>query len=125
MFRRILSEFQHLSTSDAETLTTYAEAVVRYDAARRETKKNPTVQTPVINRSTGNITGTRSARNPAFATLREALAQMTTLARRLLLDPASANKRATLLTKRARALRASEESAARVIWAPRAASLRK
>lgn len=83
-------------------LTAYAEAVVRYEAAVRETKKRPTIAQPVINRASGNVTGEKEIRNPAFATLREAQQQAATLARRLMIDPASAEKRQRLATRKAR-----------------------
>ena len=120
IFDRIRREFVHLVTSDAEQLTQYAEAVARYETAAKEAKKHPTITVPVINRSTGNVVGEKIARNPAFATVKETQQQMNTLARRLLIDPASAEKRARLLTKKARALAASEQAqAAQIDAAPK------
>ena len=112
VFERIRSEFVHLSVTDAEQLTQYAEAVARYEAALRETKKHPTVSAPVVNRRSGNIVGEKVIRNPAFVTLRESQAQMTTLARRLMIDAHSAEKRQRMLTKKARALAAAEQAQA-------------
>lgn len=112
VFDRVLSEFIHLTTSDAEQLTQYAEAVVRYEMAAKETKKHPTVSISVVNRATGNVTGEKLVRNTAFVTLREAQVQITALARRLLIDSHSAEKRQRALTKRSRALAASEAKSA-------------
>lgn len=112
VFDRVTSEFVHLAASDAEQLTQYAEAVVRYQTAAKETKKSSTVSIPVVNRATGNVTGEKIIRNPAFATLKEALSQMNALARRLLIDAHSAEKRQRLLTKKARALVAAETQSA-------------
>jgi phage terminase small subunit len=102
VFERLTQEFNHLSSSDAEQLTQYAEAVIRYQIAAKETKKNPTVSIPVVNRSTGNTTGHKVVRNPAFVTLREASAQMISLGRRLLIDAHSAEKRLRMASKLAR-----------------------
>ncbi len=112
VFDRVLSEFVHLGPSDAEQLTQYAEAVVRYETAMKAAKKHSTVSIPVVNRATGNVTGEKIVRNPAFVTLREAQSQMNTLARRLLIDTHSAEKRQRMLTKKARALAASESKSA-------------
>jgi phage terminase small subunit len=108
VFDRVNAEFIHLTPSDAEQLTSYAEAVVRYEVAVKETKKHPTIAIPVVNRTTGNVTGERITRNPAFATMREAMAQMVSLGRRLLIDAHSADKRQRLLTKKSRAMTAAE-----------------
>jgi phage terminase small subunit len=112
IFDRVVSEFIHLQTSDAEQLTQYAEAVVRYEAAAKDVKKSPTIAVPVVNRSTGNIVGEKLVRNPAFATIKEAQAQVNALARRLLIDAHSTEKRQRLLTKKSRALAASETQSA-------------
>jgi phage terminase small subunit len=112
VFRKVLADFIHLQPSDAEQLTQYAEAVVRYQKAEKETRKRPTISTPVINRSTGNVTGEKIIRNPAWATLKEAQQQMNTLARRLMIDATSADKRQRLLTKKARSLAAQETGSA-------------
>jgi phage terminase small subunit len=112
VFEKVASEFIHLRASDAEQLTQYAEAVVRYRTAEKETRKRPTISTPIVNRATGNIVGEKIVRNPAFATMREAQAQMNSLARRLMIDAHSADKRQRLLTKKARAMAASEAASA-------------
>jgi P27 family predicted phage terminase small subunit len=104
VFNRVVAEFAHLTASDEEQLTQYCEAVVRYQIAAKETKKNPLVSTPVVNRSTGNIVGDKLGRNPAWITLKESQTAMNSLARRLMIDASSANKRQSLLTKKARAL---------------------
>jgi hypothetical protein len=85
---------------------------IRYEEATKETRKNPTVSTPVVNRATGNIVGERIIRNPAFATLKEAASAIRSLARRLMIDAHSAEKRLRLLTKKSRALVAAESQAA-------------
>lgn len=103
VFERVVSEFTHLQASDAEQLTQFAEAAVRYEKAAKDTKKNPTVSSPVVNRATGNVTGEKIIRNPAFITLKEAQTAMNSLGRRLLIDAHSAEKRQRLLTKRVRA----------------------
>jgi len=112
VFNRVLSESVHLTSADAEQLTQYAEAVIRYETALKQTKKHPTISVPVINRSTGNVTGEKRVRNPAFVTLKEALTQMNVLARRLMIDAHSAEKRQRLLTKRSQAMAASESKMA-------------
>jgi len=112
VFEKVAGDFIHLQSSDAEQLTQYAEAVIRYRNAEKETRKHPTISTPIVNRSTGNVVGEKIIRNPAFVTMREAQAQMNSLARRLMIDATSANKRQRLLTKKARALAASEASSA-------------
>lgn len=112
VFDQIRGDFVHLVASDAEMLTQYAEAAARYQTAAKETKKNPTVSMPVVNRASGNVVGEKIVRNPAFVTLKEAQSQMNALARRLMIDPASAEKRQRLLTKKARALVAAEQAAA-------------
>ena len=112
VFDEVLSNFVHFGPSDAETLTQYAEAVIRYEKAAKEAKRNPTLTLPTFNKATGNQTGTRVVRNPALTTIKEAQTQMATLARRLMIDPSSAEKRARLLTKRSRALLASEQAQA-------------
>lgn len=112
VFERVNSEFIHLTTSDAEQLTAYAETVVRYEIALKSTKKNATISVPVVNRSTGNVTGEKIIRNPAFATLKEAQSQMVALARRLMIDAHSAEKRQRLLTKKSRAMIAAEQKQA-------------
>ena len=112
IFDRVCADFIHLTSSDAEQLTQYAEAVVRYQTAEKETRKHPAISVPVINRSTGNPTGEKLVRNPAFSTLKDAQSQMNTLARRLLIDAASTEKRQRLLTKKARALAAAEATSA-------------
>ncbi len=112
VFDKVLSDFIHLQPSDAEQLTQYAEAVIRYRTAEKETRKHPTISTPVINRSTGNVVGEKTARNPAYVTMREAHSQMNSLARRLMIDATSADKRQRLLTKKARALAACEATGA-------------
>jgi hypothetical protein len=95
-------------SNEPEHLTQYAEAVARYEDALKSTKKHALISVPVVNRSTGNVTGTKQIRNPAFATLKESLSQANTLARRLLIDAHSAEKRQRLLTKRARAAAGKE-----------------
>lgn len=110
VFERVNSEFIHLTSTDAEQLTQYVEAVVRYEAALKQTTKHPTISVPVVNRSTGNITGEKIVRNPAFTTIKEAQSQMNALARRLMIDAHSAEKRQRMLTKRSRALAASESN---------------
>ncbi len=112
VFEKVLADFIHLQPSDAEQLTQYAEAVIRYRTAEKDTRKHPTVSTPVVNRSTGNVVGEKLVRNPAFATMKEAQTQMNSLARRLLIDATSADKRQRLLTKKARSLAASEATSA-------------
>lgn len=112
VFDRVVSEFLHLQPSDAEQLTQYAEAIVRYETAVKESKKHPTISVPVINRSTGNIVGEKLIRNPALTTLKEAQSQHSSLARRLMIDAHSAEKRQRMLTKKARALQASEQKSA-------------
>src|SRR5450631_2173706 len=86
VFKRVKDEFSHLTNSDAEQLTQYAETIIRHQLAVTETKRHPTVSTPITNRATGNIVGSKDVRNPAFVTLREASAQMVSLGRRLLID---------------------------------------
>ena len=103
VFDRVLADFSHLKSSDAEQITQYAEASIRYADAARDTKKNPTVKVPVINRSTGNVTQYRDVRNPSFRTVKEATSDMNSLARRLMIDSASQNKLLVLESKRARA----------------------
>jgi len=110
IFDRITNQFNHLRESDAEQLTQYSEASIRYENALKETQKHPVVTVPVVNRSTGNIIGEKTVRNPAYATLKEATQQMTALARRLLIDAHSAEKRQRLLTKNARAFAGSEQA---------------
>lgn len=112
IFDRVTSSFLHLSPSDSEQLTQYAEAVARYEAAIKETKLRPLLSIPIINRSTGNVTGEKTVRNPAFATIKEATGLITSLARRLMIDAHSAEKRQKLLTKKARALAACESKSA-------------
>ena len=112
VFDRVLAEFIHLAPSDAEQLSQYAEAVIRYEKATKESKRHPTVSIPVVNRATGNIVGDKVVRNPAFATIKEAQSQVTALARRLMIDAHSSEKRQRLLTKKARALAASEAKSA-------------
>jgi hypothetical protein len=102
VFDRVASEFNHLTSSDEEQLTQYAEANVRYQVAAKATKKHPTISLPVINRSTGNVTGEKIVRNTAFATLKESQAAMNSLARRLMIDAHSAEKRLRLASKIAR-----------------------
>jgi len=108
VFDRVSNEFEHLSVLDEEQLTQYAEAVIRYETALKQTRKHPTISVPVVNRSTGNVTGEKHVRNTAFATIKESLSQANTLARRLLIDAHSAEKRQRLLTKRARAAAGKE-----------------
>jgi hypothetical protein len=103
VFDRVVADFTHFQPSDAEQLTQLAEATVRYEAAAKETKRNPTVSLPVINRASGNIVGEKVVRNPAYATLKEAQTAMNSLARRLMIDAHSAEKRQRLMTKRVRA----------------------
>lgn len=112
VFDKVCADFVHLAPTDAEMLTQYAEAAARYQTAAKETKKNPTVSVPVINRASGNIVGQKVVRSPSFVTLKEAQSQMNALARRLLIDAHSAEKRQRLLTKKARALQASEQAQA-------------
>ena len=108
VFKKVQTDFIHLQSSDAEQLTQYAEAATRYQNAQKETRKRPTISTPIVNRATGNVTGEKITRNPAWLTLKEAQQQMNTLARRLMIDATSADKRQRLLTKAARALGALE-----------------
>jgi phage terminase small subunit len=103
VFDRVLADFSHLKSSDAEQITQYAEASIRYADAAKDTKKNPTVKVPVINRSTGNVTNYKDVRNPQFRTVKEAVSDMNSLARRLMIDAASENKRLVLESKKARA----------------------
>lgn len=119
VFEQVSSSFVHLAPTDAETLTQYSEWSAIYQEALRETQRSPTVSIPVINRSTGNVVGERTARNPAFATLREAQQHVTSLGRRLLIDAHSADKRQRLLTKKSRALAASEQAQAAQTDAPK------
>lgn len=102
VFDRVASEFVHLTPTDEEMLSQYSEAVARYTSAAKSVKKSPTISLPVVNRSTGNVTGEKTIRNPAFATLKEATAQMNSLARRLMIDAHSAKKRLRLASKIAR-----------------------
>lgn len=110
VFRQVSSDFVHFGSTDAEMLTAYAEAVVRYQDAAKEAKRKPTLTVPTFNKATGNKTGKKIIRNPALTTVKEAQQQMMSLARRLLIDPASAEKRQRLLTKKARAMAASEQA---------------
>ena len=110
VFDRVASEFTHLEPSDSEQLSQYAEAVIRYQIAAKETKRHPTVSLPVVNRTTGNVTSSKTVRNPAFLNLREASAQMVSLGRRLLIDAHSAEKRLRLKSKLARSLSGIEAS---------------
>ena len=103
VFDRVASEFVHLTPTDEEQLTQYAEAVVRYTSAAKSVKKSPTISLPVVNRSTGNVTGEKIVRNPAFISLKEASSATASLGRRLMIDAHSAEKRSRLATKRARA----------------------
>jgi phage terminase small subunit len=102
VFDRVASEFVHLTPTDEEQITQYAEAVARYTSAAKECKKHPTISLPVVNRSTGNITGEKIVRNTSFASLKEAQTQMNSLARRLMIDAHSAEKRLRLASKIAR-----------------------
>jgi len=108
IFDRILAEFVHLNSSDAEQLTQYSEAVARYERAAKETKLRPTIDSPVVNRASGNITGYKSIRNPAFITLRESQSQANSLARRLMIDAVSTEKRQRLQSKQMQALSGRE-----------------
>ena len=110
VFNRVASDFSHLGPTSSEMLCRFAEASVRYEDAVRDVKKHPTVEQPIVNRSTGNVTGFKVVRNPAFRTLAEAQSQMNALARRLLIDTASENRRLTLQSKKARSLSADEEA---------------
>jgi phage terminase small subunit len=111
IFDRVLSEFSHLVPSDAEQLTQYSEAAIRYQVAAKEIKQNPTVEIAVVNRASGNITGFKIVRNPAFVTLREASAQMVSLGRRLMIDAHSAEKRMRMQSKKARSQSSVEADA--------------
>jgi hypothetical protein len=102
VFDRVASEFNHLTPTDEEQITQYAEAVVRYSTASKDSKKRPTVTLPVVNRSTGNVTGQKIVRNTSFATLKEAQAQINSLARRLMIDAHSAEKRLRYTSKKSR-----------------------
>jgi hypothetical protein len=113
VFDRVASDFSHLGPTSSEMLCRFAECAVRYEDALKDVKKHPTVEQPIVNRSTGNITGYKIVRNPAFRTLAEAQSQMNALARRLLIDAASENRRLTLLSKNSRSLSADEESSRR------------
>jgi phage terminase small subunit len=108
VFDRVVSDFDHLNQTSAEMLCRYSEAFVRYEDASKEVKRHPTVKQPVVNRSTGNVTGFKEIRNPAFRTLAEAQSQLNSLARRLLIDAASETKRLTLQSKKARSFSALE-----------------
>lgn len=112
VFDKVSSGFVHLAPTDAETLTAYSEWSAIYAEALRETQRSPLVTVPIVNRSTGNVVGERTTRNPMFATLSEAQAHVTSLGRRLLIDAHSAEKRQRLLTKKARALAAAEHAQA-------------
>jgi phage terminase small subunit len=103
VFDRVASQFSHLKQTDEDMLTRYSEASVTYTEAVRQTKKHPTVKTPVINRSTGNVTGYKEVRNTAYRTVSESQSQLNSLARRLLIDAASENKRLLLQSKLSRA----------------------
>jgi len=110
IFDRITNQFNHLRESDAEQLTQFAETAIRYETALKETRKRPVVIVPIVNRSSGNVVGEKTVRNPAYATLKEATQQMTALARRLLIDAHSAEKRQRLATKNAIAFAGSEQA---------------
>lgn len=114
VFEGVSSSFVHLTAADAEQLTQYAEWSAIYSDALRETQRSPTISVPVVNRTSGNVVGERITRSPSFATLREAQQQVTSLARRLLIDAHSADKRARLLTRKARALQALEAEQAAI-----------
>ena len=114
VFDRVVSEFAHLKQSDADMIARYSEAFIRYETAAAQVKRYPMVQKPTINRSTGNVVGTTPVRNPLFRTVAEAQSQMNSLARRLLIDAASENRRLSLQSKKARSAAAvAAESATR------------
>src|SRR5690242_958918 len=112
VFDNVSTSFVHLAATDAEALTAYSEWSAIYAEALRETQRSPMVSVPVVNRSTGNVVGERTTRNPMFASMREAQQHVTSLGRRLLIDAHSAEKRQRLLTKKARALAAAEHAQA-------------
>jgi len=107
-FDRIVANNPHLTAADARPITDLAILNVRIADSDTEVKKTPNIQVPQINRSTGNIVGHKPARNPAFATLREARVQAHRLDRQLLIGPQFAAKRLRLLTKQAQAAQAIE-----------------
>lgn len=111
-FDGIRSSFSHLTGADSELLTMYAETAERYRVAARDAKKSPTLAVETFNKSTGNATGVKVIKNPAATMAKESLSALTSLARRLLIDPASAEKRQRLLTKKSRALQAAEQAEA-------------
>lgn len=111
-FERILAQYSHFLPGDADALTRLAVLYSRYRSAERETKRKPMVDVPIVNRSTGNVTGHKQTRNPAFATLRETSVQIARLERNLLIGPAYDAKRQAMLTKRARAAQGAEQAAA-------------
>lgn len=111
-FERVVGQYSHFLPGDADALTRLAVAYARYIDAEKDTRKNPMVQIPVVNRSTGNVTGHKPARNPAFATLKEMAQLIARLERNLLIGPAYDAKRQAMLTKRARAAQGAAEDAA-------------
>ncbi|MGA7524639.1 MAG: hypothetical protein WBW84_19470 [Acidobacteriaceae bacterium] len=83
VFDRAVTSFAFLRPEDAELLTSYSEQGHRYAVTKRATDRKPTVTAPIFSRSDGKQIGQRPVRNPAFASMREALTQMRLLERRL------------------------------------------
>lgn len=100
VFVRTLASYPFLRSEDAELLTAYSEQMALYESAKQQAEKEPTVTVPQYNRSTGNQVGTKVVRNPAYATMSQALTQTRLLSRRLSMNNQKGRKEAEREEKR-------------------------
>lgn len=111
-FDRITAQNPHLLPENADAVTSYALALAGRDAAEIEITKRPRITVPVVNRSTGNVTGHAVKRNTAaFADLRLYSQQVRQYERSLRIGPAYDAQRSAMTTRRARREQAAVKDA--------------
>ncbi len=113
LWKKVTDEHTHLTTADSELLAAYVESWAMLQLAQDALREHGLILSePIVNRSTGNVTGHKRMKNPAHGIAKDERAAMQSLSTKLGLDPSSRERLGVdlLTAKRSRSTRQERAS---------------
>jgi P27 family predicted phage terminase small subunit len=101
LWKKVTDEHSHLTTADSELLAAYVESWAMLQLAQNALREHGLILSePIVNRSTGNVTGHKRMKNPAHGIAKDERAAMQSLSTKLGLDPSSRERLGVDITQR-------------------------